>query len=1012
MTSAGHTTTDRTVALAAAFLLARRYSGEEEVVVGIEETGIGRLVFDESETTSQLIERVDALEVTPGDAQPHLRVEPDGRPVSLDDGVARSTHHARIAETMRRDPDVPIATIDIVPAQERARIDGWNDTERIYPTASYVELFAKQVAETPDAVAVVDATTSLTYAELDRRSNGLAHVLLDTHGGPGTLLGLLVDRRAEALVAILAIWKAGGAYVPLDPDHPPARLGAVLAGATPDAILVDPAFDQRLSAAVKASGLAAPPTLHPGAGEPRDAPPPVASSSPDDLAYVISTSGSTGTPKAPMVTQRGLVNHTFAMIDLFGLTDADVVAQNASFSFDVSVWQLTTPLLVGASVSIATKDEMTSALALWSLLVERGVTVLQIVPSMMRAMLDVEADVLDPGDLDRLRWVIPTGEALPVHVCNRWLRAHPHIPLANAYGPAECADDVTIEFIDAPLPDDATSVPIGAPIPNVTVSIRDPRGRTVPIGVPGQICVGGAGVGLGYRNAPELTAKAFVPDPDSSGARMYLTGDLGRWRPDGRIEFLGRIDHQVKVRGQRIELGEVETAIGSHPAVAACVASTREDERGTMLVGYVVATDELERSELRAHVSERVPQSMVPDVFVVLEELPLNMNGKVDRARLPEPTVADRRERDGRRQAPSTPTEARLADIWTDVLGFDGFGVDESFFALGGTSLLAATLVWRIKRDLDADLPLSAMVSATIEELAAQVDRPGEATPGVVPLRGGIGRPLFLIPGQGGSSLGLVRLATHIGGDRPVYGLDRGRVRGGEQPTGTFGEVARIFLDAMRTVQPSGPYRLAGWCMGGEVGLELAELIRSEGDEVDMLALLQTEHPDYPEFEGRTPGPIRQLQAVADRVSYELRAASRLRGRERADHVRYQLVGRFFAKLAVPFERILSRISRRLGRSYGGSERYHLSEWASADGACYIGHIPRPYDGPVTILSATNQPPGARPDPTLGWGGLLSDIDTEVIDAYHWDFLQDPQAGEVAAAITRRLDNLDAERTR
>jgi amino acid adenylation domain-containing protein len=466
---------------------------------------------------------------------------------------------------------------------------------------------------------------------------------------------------------------------------------------------------------------------------------------PQHLAYVIYTSGSTGAPKGTMIEQRGMLNHLYAKVDALGLSDADTIAQTASQCFDISVWQFLAALLVGGRVHIF-KDEVSHDPERLLLEVERQrVTILETVPSLLHMLLQtIETGAGNKPRLQLLRWLIPTGEALPPAFCGRWLAAYPHIPLLNAYGPTECSDDVTHFPIYRPLEDDLVNTPIGRPIPNMRLYILDRTLNPLPLGVAGELYVGGVGVGRGYLGDPQRTAEAFLVDADPAGdgapGRLYKTGDLARYRPDGTIEFLGRIDHQVKLRGYRIELGEIETVLGQHEAVRQAVVVARQDAPGDKrLAAYVVPAEgsALDTAELKQHLLQSLPAYMLPGSFVVLEALPLTPNGKLDRAALPapEPGQFDRRETYA---APRNDLEEVVAGTWEEVLGVEQVGIHDSFFELGGHSLLLMQVISRLRSALQVELLPGHFAGAhTVAQFAASIEhlKSGGAQQGAPALR-------------------------------------------------------------------------------------------------------------------------------------------------------------------------------------------------------------------------------------------------------------------------------------
>ncbi|MFE2752932.1 amino acid adenylation domain-containing protein [Actinosynnema sp. NPDC059335] len=690
---------------------------------------------------------IDDVEITAYDRS-------DGKPVRIDlDGneflytepevAGHLDRLLRLLDRLLADPEAPLASFDLLDAAEREQaLVGWNRTDAPLDDADGVVRRVREHARlTPDAVAVVDDDGPTTYAELAGRAGALTRRLWDAGVGRGDLVALPTAPGRDFVVSVLAVFGAGAAYVPVDSDAPIARGRALLADSGARLVLASPAvapFATALAGGVdlpvggavgdEPAGATALPAVGGDVREPaggaavpagderhgpagsvglllvgdevaHELPEPVGAG--DDLAYVLFTSGSTGKPKGAMVTHRGMVNHLLAKVEDCVLSEEDTVVQNAPLTFDISIWQMLAPLVAGGTARVVTRELAADPRGLFDRTDAERVAVLEVVPSLLRAALDLwDADGGRPA-LRSLRLLVATGEALPADLCERWLAAFPGIPLMNAYGPTECADDVTHAFITAPE-DVADGVPIGSALRNTRLYVLDDRLRPVPVGTPGELYVGGEGVGRGYLDDPRRTAVVFVADPFAPrpGRRMYRTGDYVVRRADGSLVFLERRDHQVKVRGHRIELGEVEAALAGHGGVGALAVVVREDRPGDKrLVAYVTPPD-VDLAALRASAESRLPGYMVPSAFVALDALPLTPNGKLDRHALPAPEAG------AAGRAPRNPLEELLVAVFADVLGVERVGVDEGFFDLGGHSLLATRLISKVRAALGVELSL------------------------------------------------------------------------------------------------------------------------------------------------------------------------------------------------------------------------------------------------------------------------------------------------------------------
>jgi amino acid adenylation domain-containing protein/non-ribosomal peptide synthase protein (TIGR01720 family) len=606
--------------------------------------------------------------------------------------------------------DRRIADLDLVTPRERQALATPPDLSAAVPQECLPDLFEAQVARSPQAPAVAVDGVELSYEELNRRANRLAHHLRSLGVGPEDLVGLLLRRSAELVVAVLAVAKAGAAYLPLDPDYPAERIRYMCTDAAPVRVLTVSGTPQQVP--VPCVVLDASDTLTALAQQPVGDPP--RQLSPEHSAYLIYTSGTTGTPKGVVVPHRGAVNLLRWMRDAFGLTAADRGLQKTPISFDPSVPELWWPLMVGATLVVARPDGHTDPAYLAETIIRERITTIDLVPSMLATLLP-ELAVTGWGGL---RQVICGGEQLPVELVRRWLQTI-GVPLRNTYGTAETSVDATCWECRDEV--DAGSVPVGLPIDRTQVHLLDGFLRPVPPGVPGELYIAGVGVARGYANRPGLTAQRFVACPfGPPGQRMYRTGDLARRRPDGVLEFIGRTDDQVQLRGQRIEPAEVEAAISRRPGVAASAVVVREDRPGDpRLVGYLVPQQGRAAPDpvaLRAQLALELPERMVPSALVVLERLPLTPNGKVDRAALPAPEHRST----GRR--PRTATEETLCRLFGEVLGVPEVGVDDGFFALGGDSIMSMQLAAAARKEGLPFTPRDVFTRQTVEALADLVD--------------------------------------------------------------------------------------------------------------------------------------------------------------------------------------------------------------------------------------------------------------------------------------------------
>ncbi|MGC5330357.1 amino acid adenylation domain-containing protein [Micromonospora sp. DT62] len=742
------------------------------------------------------------------------------RPADIDrpylELLARTYRH--VLEAMAADPDGD-TDVGLSVADRTWAVEAYQPVEP-FPAAPFVhDLVARRAAAAPAAVAVRHGDATLTYGQLDDRSDRLAARLGELGVRPDTVVGIHLPRGIDLIVAMLAVLKAGGAYLPLDPAYPAERVGDMVRDAAPVVVLTDGDLAPRLpctAATVLVADLAN--------GRPRAAYPPAVRLSGDNLAYVIYTSGSTGRPKGVAVTHRAVLNFCHAQRRVLDAHAGDEVLQFASPSFDASVWEILLALANGAALVLPPPDADPGDLRRHA----AELTHMTLPPPLL--------DRLDPAAFPRLRVLVTGGEACTAEQAARWAD---RVRVLHAYGPTETTVVATIAELRAT---DTAPPPIGLPLDNVRAYVVDDELRLLPPGVRGELVLGGAGVVRGYLNRPALTAERFVPDPYASrpGERMYRTGDVVSRDPDGILHFHGRRDHQVKVRGFRIELGEIEHALAAHPAVAAAVVAVhRAGTPDASLVAYTRPADGTAASpaELRDHLRERLPQHLVPHHYLAVDDFPYTRNGKVDRAALPAPD-GSRPVTDVEYVAPRSDVERHIATAWSEALGIERIGVHDDFFALGGHSLAMMRLTATLRSRHGYELTFGSFVEhRTVAGLAATLQDPAATAGAMMWLRrGGDGRPpLFCVHPGGGSAHWYLRLAPHLHPDQPVAAFEWPGPHPGGTPT--TAQMAERYGDELRRAQPHGPYRLFSWCGGSGIASEMAHRLVEDGHEVTLILL-------------------------------------------------------------------------------------------------------------------------------------------------------------------------------
>lgn len=787
-------------------------------------------------------------------------------------------HLARLPHLLTQfaaEPELACAQADLLDDNDYALIERVNQTGVPLPQETLSSLLAKQAQATPQAPALADARYAFTYREMREQVLTLASELVRRGVKPGDIVAVALPRSVFLSLALQAIVETGAAWLPLDTGYPDDRLQMMLEDARP-ALLITAASEQG-----RFAHLPSLPVFCYDAPLPASDPQPLLRSRPSHTAYVIFTSGSTGRPKGVMVGQAAIVNRLLWMQSQYPLGADDVVLQKTPCSFDVSVWEFFWPLIVGARLVMAPPQAHRDPQALQALFARWRVTTTHFVPSMLAAFVGALTSEAAIDACASLRQVFCSGEALPTALCRDWERLTA-VPLHNLYGPTEAAVDVSgyPAFGAALSQVTGASVPIGFPVWNTGLRILDGRMRPVPPGMAGDLYLTGVQLAQGYLGRPDLTASRFIADPFVPGERMYRTGDVARWLPDGAVEYLGRSDDQLKIRGQRIEPGEIDRVMLSLPDVAqavthACVLNSHAETGGDarQLVGYLVSASgaTLDVAALRARLSEWLPAHMVPVTLVQLPALPLSANGKLDRKALPLPQLAVREP--GRAVAPGS--ETAIARAFSELLGVEVTDAQADFFALGGHSLLAMRLAARLTRELERTVTVGqVMVASTVEKLAAAVAEQRDAQAGfgaILPLREGNGPTLFCFHPASGFAWQFSVLQRWLSPRWAITGIQSPRPDGPMQQCASVDELCDRHYATLREQQPHGPYWLFGYSLGGTIAHGVAARLQAAGEEVGFLGLLDTWPPEtqnWQEKGGRELDPEVLAEIERERAAF------------------------------------------------------------------------------------------------------------------------------------------------
>ncbi|MDG9672159.1 amino acid adenylation domain-containing protein [Hahella sp. CR1] len=813
--------------------------------------------------------------VLPGDS---LRLIIEYRePVTQAEDIAQRL--LSVLEQFVYHPATPWSRMDLRTQNERSLIDSVNATDAAVADSTLCELLGEQARRTPNAVALEDETLRLSYRQMRAQALALAQKMRRAGVNTGDIVAVALPRCARLSIALTAVLESGAAYLPLDTGYPDERLAYMVRNAAPRLIITssDQAsrframgelmlFDQLVAevAEIEEGGLENESEAQPALSQ---------RLTPDHPAYLIYTSGSTGNPKGVLVSHRAIVNRLVWMQAEYGLQSDDVVLQKTPCSFDVSVWEFFWAHMVGASLYMAPPEAHRDPDELLALIERHKVTTLHFVPSMLAAFVNrLPAAIASQGEIPcgGLRRVFCSGEALSRELADLY-SVYIRAPLHNLYGPTEAAVDVTYKqasgLLDKERENTGLSVPIGRPVWNTQLRILDPWLRPAPVGVAGELYLSGVQLADGYLGRSDLTALRFVADAAGEGARMYRTGDVARWLPNGDVEYLGRSDDQLKIRGQRIELGDIESALQSLPQIKRAVVHARVINNGDaamagadnrQLVGYVIPhAEEIDADAIRRQLAETLPAHMVPVAIVSVSEFPLSANGKLDRKALPEPSTV-KSETQGR--APRPGLEAQIADGFRRILKLSTVNAEDDFFTLGGHSLLAMTLAADLRKMLGRPVSVGViMASSTVEALAAALADAGSESASdnagfgqILPLRSGRGAPLFCIHQASGFAWQYSALTRYLPAHMPLVGLQSPRPDGAIAVSGNIEDACEHHLHNLLSIQPKGPYHIMGYSLGGTIAQGLAAMLSARGEKIAFLGLIDAYPPEGQDWSGST----------------------------------------------------------------------------------------------------------------------------------------------------------------
>lgn len=901
-------------------------------------------------------------------------------------------HYCNLLQSAIASPEQTISQLPMLSEQEKNQLlFEWNKTYCALPNNKTIsQLFEEQAEKTPNNIAVIYEDQSFTYQEFNEKANQFAHYLRTLNVKPETLVAICMERSLELLISIFGILKAGGAYVPLDPTQPEKRLSFILEDSNPAILITESTLANKFSH-YQGQLILIDKQWKDITANSKDNLPSLTKL--ENLAYVTYTSGSTGKPKGVLIEQKSVINFLCSMQEKFPLEKNDAYLFKTNFAFDVSVTELFGWIFQGGKLVILKNGDEKIAKNIFITVNNHKITHINFVPSTLQIMLDDISD-LDIKNMHHLKYLFTGGEPISKNLVGTIKNLLGKTHFINIYGPTETT--VWATSFDLKKNFDSINTPIGKPLHNITTYILDNHLQMVPTGVIGELYIGGSCLARGYLNRPELTTEKFIRDPfnNESNHRLYKTGDLCRYLPDGNIEYLGRIDHQVKLRGFRIELGEIEFALRNESDIKNALVIVHEHAGNKYLVAYLIRHNGIlegdaakqRNKKLKNSLGDQLPEYMIPSVFVYLSEMPLTASGKINRHALPAPEAILK---STDKIKPRNDVELELTHIWQKLLNVDDIGVTDNFFDLGGHSLLATRIIGEIAKKFNANISLAAFnINPTIEQLATLMHQTVKSThwsPLIALQPNGNKLPFYCVHPAGGNPLCYIDLARNLGNDQPFYALQALGLDGVSKPQMTIEEMATTYIQAIRAIQPHGPYQIGGWSMGGTIAFEMAYQLEQRGEKVSLLALLDTISPELFEVENLNSMLINYIRFAQLPINEKDLA-------------------KLDSKQKISWILSLSKTAKVVPDYLDMEQAKNLYELYQLHNELAKSYKPKKYEGTVNLFRVTDTPFPVH-EKSYGWDKYTDKITVHEVSGDHYTLFQQPNLGQLIVKLKNYLKN-------